>query len=98
VGDRTVDPQSRICAITPARQPAGNRKQGVSAGLAVLARLYDPGTLLRRLRAHVRQADVDAIRFGIDGQVGLSQLREKDASYLRALLREACRRGSSGIT
>jgi hypothetical protein len=65
-------------------------------GLAVLARLYDPGTLLRRLRDHKRQADVDAIRFKIDGQVGLSQLREKDASYLRALLREASQRGSSG--
>lgn len=69
----------------------------MSTGLAVLARLHDPRTLLRRLRAHVRQAEVDAIRFAIDGQVGLSQLREKDASYLRAVLREASRRGPAGI-
>lgn len=69
----------------------------MSTSLTVLARLYDPRTLLGRLRDHLRQADVDAARFAIDGQVGLSQLREKDARKLRALLREAHRDGPGGI-
>ena len=93
MGDPTGDPQSCGGAVIQGWNAAGNRKQGMSTGLAVLARLYDPRTLLHRLRDHVRQADVDAIRFAIDGQVGLSQLREKDASYLRALLREQVQRG-----
>ena len=60
--------------------------------LTVLASLYNPRTLCGCLLEHIRQADVDAMRFLVDGQVGLSQLRENDAAYLRRLLRER-RRG-----
>lgn len=68
----------------------------MSTGLAILTSLNEPRTLIRRLIDHIRRADVDAMRFFIDGQVGLSQLREKDASYLRGLLRESHRLGGFG--
>lgn len=64
--------------------------------LAVLVRLYDRQTLCGRLRDHVRQAEVDAMRFMVDGQLGLSQLRENDAAYLRRVLRERRRRDREG--
>lgn len=64
--------------------------------LAVLVRLYDRRTLSGRLSEHVRQADVDAMRFLVDGQVGLSQLRAHDAAYLRRLLRGHRRRDVEG--
>ena len=48
--------------------------------LAVLVRLYDRHTLSGQLSEHVRQADVDAMRFLVDGQIGLRQLRAHDVA------------------